>query len=107
MIIEKLQKLKAAEIKMILIALEVGQLTVKNMACLLNVSGIFMSEDMVRRRLEKLVKLGIFEKKRVVERHLFGKNMKVVYFVKDKLARSRRFAEDVIKMWEDYMNLHK
>ena len=107
MIIEKLQKLKAAEIKMILIALEVGQLTVKNMACLLNVSGIFMSEDMVRRRLEKLVRLGIFgKKKRKIE--LFkGFKREVVYFVKEKLVRNRRFVETVMKLWEDSMNWHK
>jgi len=107
MIVEKLQKLKAAEIKMILIAIEAGQLTVKNMACLLNVSGIFMPEDMVRRRLEKLVRLGILEKKRRKIELFKGFKKEVVYFVKEKLVRNRRFVETVMKLWEDFMNLHK
>jgi len=107
MVIEKLQKLTAVDIKMILIGIEAGQLTVKNMACLLNVSGIFMPEAMIRRRLDKLVRLGIFgKKKRKVE--LFkGCKKEVVYFVKEKYVSNRKFVETVMKLWEDLMNWHK
>jgi len=105
MMIEKLQKLKALDVKIILKMIEAEESTASEMVSRLEADGIFLTEGMARRRMEKLVKIGLFGKRRKNVSMTLSKKIGTVYYIKKRYLNNEKFIREIKNIWEVFMNL--